>query len=116
MSVLCAFSLFSLLSYTHSFSLMVTGDVNLNPDLAKTPHINNFTFVWGDMLPVLLDVDLLAINHESTLAGINLDDPDVIQFEDPLNYVDTYGPAGIGTKFADFCFLVAGVFLEFLVL
>lgn len=80
------------------FSLVVTGDVNLNPDLPAT-HLTNYSYVWGDMLPILKSADLLAINHESTLAGIKMDDPDVIQFEDPLHYVETYGPLGAGRNF-----------------
>jgi hypothetical protein len=74
-----------------SFSLLVTGDVNLNvcrrqcllikPSKPKLPEhqLKNFTFIWGDMLPVLRGADILAINHESTIASIQDNDPDVIQ-------------------------------------
>eukprot|EP01127_Copromyxa_protea_P014319 TRINITY_DN3969_c0_g1_i1.p1 TRINITY_DN3969_c0_g1~~TRINITY_DN3969_c0_g1_i1.p1 ORF type:complete len:389 (-),score=78.48 TRINITY_DN3969_c0_g1_i1:105-1271(-) len=82
----------------NGFSLIVTGDVNLNPNL-PAEHINNFTYVWGSMLPVLRSADVLAINHESTLAGIKIDNPEVIQFEDPLHYLDTYGPKGVNADF-----------------
>jgi poly-gamma-glutamate capsule biosynthesis protein CapA/YwtB (metallophosphatase superfamily) len=54
------------------------------------------TFVWGDMLPVIRSTDVFAINHESTLAEIPTANPDVIQFEDPINYTHTYNSAGIG--------------------
>ncbi len=74
-----------------AFSLLVTGDVNLNPALATSDP----KFVWGTMLPVLHGADFVAINHESTLAGVKLADPNVIQFEDPLNYLATYGAAGV---------------------
>lgn len=58
-------------------ALMVTGDVNLNPALAAG---SNFSFVWGDLLPVLAAPGtLLAINHESTLAGIVDKNPATIQ-------------------------------------
>lgn len=83
---------------TWSFSLIVTGDVNLNPNLDSFV-IGNYTYVWGDMINILKNADVLAINHESTLAGIKLSDPNVIQFEDPLNYIKTYGPDGVGADF-----------------
>jgi hypothetical protein len=73
------------------FSVLVTGDVNLNPNLAT----RNLSFVWGSMLPVLQAADFVAINHESTLAGVKLADPDVIQFEDPLDYEGTYRAGGV---------------------
>ncbi len=75
----------------HGFSVLVTGDVNLNPALAT----RNLTFVWGSMLPVLQAADFVAINHESTLAGVKLEDPNVIQFEDPLDYLGTYRAGGV---------------------
>jgi hypothetical protein len=56
----------SLVCLASAFSILVTGDVNLNPALSET---NNLSFVWGSMLPVLRNADFLAINHESTLAG-----------------------------------------------
>lgn len=52
-----------------AMSVMVTGDVNLNPNLVNT---FNKSYVWGGMLPVLRSVDLLAINHESTLANVEV--------------------------------------------
>ena len=73
------------------FSLLVTGDVNLNPALAT----RNLSYVWGTMLPVLQRADFVAINHESTLAGVELTDPNVIQFEDPLDYLGTYRAGGV---------------------
>ena len=75
-----------------SFTLGVTGDVNLNPNLPRhTPP----EFVWGDLLDTTRSVGLMAIQHEGTLAEKNDPNPQTIQFEDPLNYTATYAAAGI---------------------
>jgi Bacterial capsule synthesis protein PGA_cap len=80
----------------------LTGDVNLNPILPPGEK-KNYSFVWGDTLPFLRgNVDqghLLAVNHESTLAEVPNNDPATIQFEDPLDYVPTYGPEGANVGF-----------------
>lgn len=83
--------LLCLFSFASGYSLLVTGDVNLNPSL----NTSDLTYVWGTMLPILRAADVLAINHESTLAGVALSNPNVIQFEDPLNYLGTYAAAGV---------------------
>lgn len=73
--------LFLLFCVSNGFSpssLIVTGDVNLNPLLPKNV-LQNYSFVWNDMIDVLRSADVLAINHESTLAGILLSNPNVIQ-------------------------------------
>eukprot|EP00039_Didymoeca_costata_P024222 m.9657 g.9657 ORF g.9657 m.9657 type:complete len:397 (-) comp4109_c0_seq1:140-1330(-) len=74
-----------------AFSIGITGDVNLNPALNTT----NFSYVWGDTIDVLRKVDLMCIQHESTLAEIPDKNPATIQFEDPLNYTETYKAGGI---------------------
>ena len=78
---------------TSSFSLGVTGDVNLNSQLhgATTPP----EFVWGDLIGLTQAVGLMAIQHEGTLAEKRDPRPQTIQFEDPLNYTKTYAAAGI---------------------
>ena len=60
--------------------LFLTGDVNLHPELPPSQK-TNYTFVWGDMLDIVRKADLLAINHESTLAEIQDNNPNTIQFE-----------------------------------
>lgn len=77
-----------------SWSLGITGDVNLNPALTPAQRANA-SFVWGDTIDVTRRVDLMMINHESTFAGIVDKDPATIQFEDPLNYTHAYAAAGI---------------------
>ena len=76
-----------------AFSIGITGDVNLNPSLkaSTTPP----EFVWGDLLNVTRAVDVMAIQHEGTVAEIPDPNPATIQFEDPLNYTATYRAAGI---------------------
>ena len=76
-----------------AFTVGITGDVNLNPSLKgskTTPE-----FVWGNLLNVTRAVDVMAIQHEGTLAEIVDPNPATIQFEDPLNYTATYKAAGI---------------------
>ena len=75
-----------------SFTLGLTGDVNLNPQLR---HGAAAAYVWGDTIHVTRSVGLMAIQHEGTLAEVNDSDPATIQFEDPLNYTATYAAAGI---------------------
>lgn len=76
---------------TDSFTIGITGDVNLNPTLKnKDP-----SFVWGDLAPITRAVDVMSIQHESTLAEIRDLNPETIQFEDPLDYTETYASAGI---------------------
>eukprot|EP00037_Helgoeca_nana_P025436 m.278413 g.278413 ORF g.278413 m.278413 type:complete len:413 (+) comp26946_c0_seq6:456-1694(+) len=77
---------------TSRFTLGITGDVNLNPHLGATTSPE---FVWGDTLAYTRSTSLMAIQHESTLAEVKDDDPETIQFEDPLNYTATYAVAGI---------------------
>jgi poly-gamma-glutamate synthesis protein (capsule biosynthesis protein) len=77
-----------------SFTIGITGDVNLNPEIAKhndTP----FEYVWGDLVEITKAVDVMAIQHEGTLAEERDPNPATIQFEDPLNYEETYAAAGI---------------------
>ena len=78
-----------------SWSLGITGDVNLNPALTPEQRANA-SFVWGDTIDVTRAVDLFMINHESTFAGVADKDPATIQFEDPLNYTHAYAAAGVG--------------------
>lgn len=78
--------LLSIVSNAYSFSLIVTGDVNLNPNL-PAKHLTNFSYVWGDMFPILKGADFLAINHESTLAGIKEDNPDVRPITSHADYI-----------------------------
>lgn len=51
-----------------SFSLGITGDVNLNPNLAAG---TDPAFVWGDTLRFTRAVSVMAIQHESTLAEVS---------------------------------------------
>ena len=44
----------------------------------------------GDVIGTTRAVGLMAIQHESTFAGVLDKDPATIQFEDPLNYTKTY--------------------------
>lgn len=79
-------------------TLMLTGDVNLFPVL-PTNETSNFTFVWGDLLDIARSVDCFAINHESTLAEVPDQSPATIQFQDPLDYQQTYLSEGVGVDF-----------------
>eukprot|EP00912_Choanoflagellata_sp_UC4_P000875 UC4_evm1s542 len=76
-----------------SFTVGITGDVNLNPAL----NVSNLSheYPWGNVLPFIRAVDFAAIQHESTLAEIPDGDPATIQFEDPANFTETYQAAGI---------------------
>ena len=47
------------------------------------------------MLNVTQLTDVMAIQHEGTLAERYDPNPQTIQFEDPLNYTATYAAAGI---------------------
>lgn len=74
-----------------SFTLGVTGDVNLSPILrGAAPE-----YVWGDLLDTTRSLGLMAIQHEGTLAEEHDPNPQTIQFEDPLNYTATYAAAGV---------------------
>jgi len=73
--------------------------VNLAPQLPPG-RVDEPAWVWGDAISFLRGADVLAVNHEATLAGVGDTDPATIQFEDPLNYLDTYGDErGVGVDF-----------------
>ena len=77
-------------SLSSSFTVGITGDVNLNPRLSRDAPP---TFVWGDTIDVTRAVSVMSIQHESTLAEIPDPNPQTIQFEDPLDYTATYAGA-----------------------
>lgn len=77
------------------FTMFFVGDTNLRPDLA-TAQPGNFSFPWGDLLPLMRSHDLTLANHEGTIAD-NLTAPhrDGAIFQDPYNWTETFVTAGI---------------------
>eukprot|EP01125_Pyxidicula_operculata_P006621 TRINITY_DN2284_c2_g2_i1.p1 TRINITY_DN2284_c2_g2~~TRINITY_DN2284_c2_g2_i1.p1 ORF type:complete len:435 (+),score=71.32 TRINITY_DN2284_c2_g2_i1:317-1621(+) len=75
------------------------GDVNLNPNLTNCfpfPTRMDLLYPWGDVVPFMNSVDLMMINHESTIA--NMSDPNwnpaSAKFQDPIGWESTWKLTG----------------------